>query len=56
MGRARRLGAGTRNAGLAIEYVRSRKVDDAPAPPNHPFRRLLPSGDPPAYLRAVTPS
>ena len=26
MGRAKRLGTGTRNAGLAIEYVRSRKV------------------------------
>lgn len=26
MGRAKRLGAGTRNAGLAIEYVRTRKV------------------------------
>jgi hypothetical protein len=26
MGRAKRVGAGTRNAGLAIEYVRSRKV------------------------------
>ncbi len=26
MGRAKRLGAGTPNAGLAIEYVRSRKV------------------------------
>lgn len=26
MGRAKRLGTGTRNAGLAIEYVRTRKV------------------------------
>jgi hypothetical protein len=26
MGRAKRLGGGTRNAGLAIEYVRTRKV------------------------------
>lgn len=30
-------------------------TEDAPAPRKHPLRRLL-SGEPPAYLRAVTPS
>jgi hypothetical protein len=31
-------------------------TDGTPAPKKHPLRRLLPSGAPPAYLRAVTPS